>query len=122
MFRAQSPNETDFDFAHAEPIRIEGMKYPEMYKFTHVFQDDGQWHMFFGADVCWRTGYAISPDALRWTARVPNLFTGQDGEVLKVADDLWLMYYGPAGYFDQAGCDIRVALFKGKLADLAGTK
>ena len=31
-----------------------------------------------------------------------------DNPVLKVADDLWLMYYGPDGYFDQADCDIRV--------------
>jgi len=119
LFRAQSPNETDFDFAHAEPVRIEGLKYPAMYKFTHVFQDGGQWYMFFGEFVrpgckgC-RTGYATSRDGLHWTVRDPNLLIGQDGEVLKVADDLWLMYYGPDGYFDQAGCDIRVALFKGE--------
>ena len=127
LFRAQSLNETDFDFAHAEPIRVEGLKYPAMYKFTHVFQDGGLWHMFFGEFVrpgckgC-RTGYATSPDGLHWTARNPNLLVGQDGEVLKVADGVWLMFYGPDGYFDQAGCDIRVSLFKGTLADLAGTK
>ena len=40
---------------------------------------------------------------------------GQDGEVLEVADDLWLMYYGPDGYFDQATCDIRLALYQGAL-------
>jgi hypothetical protein len=74
--------------------------------------------MFFAADVSWRTGYATSPDGLHWTARNPNLFLGQDGEVLKVTDDLQLMFYGPDGYFDQAGCNIRVALFKGKLSDL----
>ena len=39
--------------------------------------------------------------------------------MLKIAGDLWRMYYGPDGYFDQAGCDIRLALYKGKLADLA---
>jgi hypothetical protein len=49
----------------------------------------------------------------------PNIFVGQDGEMLKIADDLWLMFYGPDGFFDQAGCDIRVALFKGKLTDMA---
>ena len=119
---AQSPNETDFDFAHAEQIRIEGLKYPDSYKFTHVFQDAGQWHMFFAADVSWRTGYATSPDGLHWTARNPNLFLRQDGEVLKVADDLWLMYFGPAGFFDKADCDIQVALFKGKLADMPPKK
>ena len=127
LFRAQSPNETDFDFAHAEPIRIEGLKYPAMYKFTQVVQDSGQWYMFFGEFVrpgckgC-RTGYATSPDGLHWTARNPNLLVAQDGEVLKVANDVWLMFYGPDGFFDQTGCDIRLALFKGKLADLAGTK
>jgi hypothetical protein len=120
LFRAQSPDETAFDFARAEPIRIEGLKYPAMYKFTHVFQDGGQWQMFFGEFVrpgckgC-HTGCATSPDGLHWTARNPNLLAGQDGEVLKIADDLWLMFYGPDGYFDQAGCDIRVALYKGKL-------
>jgi hypothetical protein len=51
-----------------------------------------------------------------------GLLIGQDGEVLKASDDLWLMFYGPDGYFDQAGCDIRVALYKGKLADLASKK
>jgi hypothetical protein len=29
------------------------------------------------------------------------------------------MFYGGDGFFDQAGQDIRVALYKGKLADLA---
>jgi len=125
LFRAQSPNETDFDFAHAEPIRIEGLKYPAMYKFTHVIQDEGQWHMFFGEFVrpgckdC-RTGHATSPDGLHWTATNAGLIVGQDGEALEVADDLWLMYYGPDGCFDQAACDICVALFKGSLADVAG--
>lgn len=124
LFRAQSPNETDFDFAHAEPIRIEGLKYPAMYKFTHVFQDVGLWYMFFGEFVrpgckgC-RTGYATSSDGLHWTVRNAHLLIGQDGEVLKVADDLWLMYYGPDGYFDQQGCDIRLAVYQGRLSALA---
>jgi hypothetical protein len=39
---------------------------------------------------------------------------------LNVADNLWLMFYGPDGYFDQKGCDIRLAVFKGSLNDLAG--
>ena len=119
---AQSPNETDFDFAHAAQIHIDGMKYPDSYKFSHVFQDAGQWHMFFAADVSWRTGYATSPDGLHWTARNPNLFLGQDGEVIKVADDLWLMYFGPPGLFDKVDCDVRLALYKGKLADMTPKK
>lgn len=127
LYRAQSQNETDFDFADAVPIRIEGLQYPTMYKFTHVIQNDREWFMFFGEFVrpgckgC-HTGYASSRDGLHWTLKNPNLLVGQDGEVLKVSDDLWLMFYGPDGYFDQAGCDIRAALYKGKLADLASMK
>ena len=124
LFRAESPNETDFDFARAVPIRIAGLKYPAMYKFTHVIRDEGVWHMFFGEFVrpgckdC-RTGYATSPDGLQWTVRNPALLVGQDGEILKVADDQWLLYYGPDGFFDQKGCDIRLAAHTGRLADLA---
>jgi hypothetical protein len=59
---------------------------------------------------------------LHWTAQNTNLLVGQDGEELKVADDLWLMCYGPDGYFDQKGCDIRLAVFRGKLENLATNK
>ena len=125
LLRAQSPNETDFDFAHAEPIRIEGLKYPALYKFTHAFQQDGGWHMFFAEFVrptckgCW-TGYATSQDGLHWKSQNRQLLLGQDSEVLKVADDLYFMYYGPDGYFDQKDCDIRLAVYQGKLSALAG--
>jgi hypothetical protein len=124
LLRARSANETDFDFAHAEPVRIAGLKHPGMYKFTHVFQDGGKWHMFFGEFVrpgckgC-RSGYATSDDGLRWTARNADVLFGQDAEALKVDDDLWLLYYGPDGYFDQARCDIRLAVFRGRLQDQA---
>jgi len=123
LFRARSPNETDFNFASAEPVRIAGLDKPAMYKFSHVIRDGGSWQMIFGEFVrpgckgC-HTGLATSADGLHWTARNQNLLVGQDGEVLKLADDLWLMFYGPDGFFDQAGCDIRVALFKGPLVDL----
>ena len=125
LFRARSPNETDFDFVHAEPIHIEGLKYPALYKFTHVFQDGGQWHLVFAEFVrpsckgCW-TGYATSQDGLRWRAQNRRLLLGQDAEVLKVADEVYFMYYGPDGYFDQEGCDVRLAVYKGKLSALAG--
>ena len=95
-----------------------------MYKFTHVFQDGGKWRMFFGEFVrpgckgC-RSGYATSDDGLRWTARNANVLLGQDAEALKVDDDLWLLYYGPDGYFDQPHCDIRLAVFRGRLQDQA---
>jgi hypothetical protein len=124
LFRAQSPNETDFDFAHAEPIKIGGLDANTMYKFTHVIQNDGQWEMFFGKFVppgCKgsSTGLATSHDGLHWTARNTNLLVGIDGEILLLADDLWMMFYGRDGFFDQGGQDIRIALYRGKLADLA---
>ncbi|MFA6245238.1 MAG: hypothetical protein WC655_30125 [Candidatus Hydrogenedentales bacterium] len=106
LFRAESKNETDFDFAHAEPIRIEGLKYPAMYKFTHVIQEDGQWCMYFaefvrpGCKGCC-TGYATSKDGLRWQARNTRLLLCHDAEILKVDTDLYSMYFGPDGYFDQ---------------------
>ena len=124
LFRAELPNETDFDFARAEPIKVKGLDARTMYKFTHVIQNDGQWEMFFGKFVrpgckgC-STGLATSPDGLHWTAGDTNLLLGIDGEVLNVVDDSWIMFYGRDGFFDQAGQDIRIALFEGKLADLA---
>lgn len=121
LFRAQSPSGTDFDFARAESVEIKGLEKPAMCKFTHVIRDGGQWHMFYGEFVrpgckdC-HTSHATSPDGLHWTTANLNILVGQDGEVLKLADDLWLMFYGPDGFFDQAGCDIRVALFMGTLS------
>ncbi|MCX6929791.1 MAG: hypothetical protein NT154_42240 [Verrucomicrobia bacterium] len=125
LFLAQSPNETDFDFAHAEPIRIEGLNDAGMKKFTHVFQEGGRWHILFGEFVrpgckgCW-TGYATSPDGLRWQAQNRRLLLGQDGEILNVADGLYFLYFGPDGYFDQKGCDIRLAIYAGRLSALEG--
>jgi len=127
LFRARSLNETDFDFAHAEPITIEGLNDRTMYKFTHVIQNDGQWEMFFGkidrpgCKDC-STGLATSPDGLHWTSGNTDLLVGIDGEAIHVADNLWVLFYGPDGFFDQAGCDIRVALFKGKLSSLIEKK
>lgn len=124
LFVAESPNETDFDFIHARPIKIEGLHAQTMYKFTHVIQNDGQWEMFFGKFVrpgckgC-HTGMATSPDGVHWKARAPNLLAGIDSEILNVADDLWTMFYGRDGFFDQAGQDIGIAFYEGKLADLA---
>jgi hypothetical protein len=127
LFRARSPNETDFDFRHAARIKTEGLSYPAMYKFTHVFLNNGTWYRVFARFVrpacagC-RTGYATSRDGLHWRAQNPNLILGQDAEILKVDGDLYLMYYGPAGLFDSEGCDIRLALFAGNLDDLAGRR
>jgi hypothetical protein len=125
LFLARSLNETNFDFAHAQPIQIEGLPSNSMYKFTHVLQDRGQWLMYFaefirpGCKGCW-TGYSTSQDGLHWQAQNRQVLLGQDAEVLKVADELYFMYYGPDGYFDQKDCDVRLAVYQGKLSALAG--
>ena len=120
LFRAESRNEMDFDFEDPQSVRIDGLNYPAMYKFTHVFQEGSRWFMFFGEFVrpgckdCW-TGCATSTDGLNWQAQNRRLLQGQDAEIVRVADDLHLMYYGPDGYFDQKGCDIRLAVHNGPL-------
>jgi hypothetical protein len=96
-FRASSTNETGFDFAAAEPIKINGLTRPVMHKFTQVILENGRWIMFFGEFVrpgckgC-HSGIATSADGLNWTALNERLIVGQDLEVLRVKDDLWLMY------------------------------
>jgi hypothetical protein len=119
LYCAQSPDETNFDFAGATPIHIQGLPYTNtMYKFPHVFQDGGRWFMYFGKFVrpgclgCW-TGYATSEDGLNWQLQNPKVMLCHDAFILKVADDLYFMYYGPDGFFDQKACDVRLAVFKG---------
>jgi len=123
LYSAASPNETDFDFAHASPIVIQGEDYPGMYKFTQVIIEDGRWYMFYSnfqhphcPDSTVRL--AVSEDGTEWHKANDNLLEGHDGEVIKVSNDLYLMYYCPRNYFDAKGCDIRVALFNGRLVDL----
>ena len=122
LFRARSPNETDFDFAAAQKIRIEGLKYPPMYKFTHVFLEDGKWWMYFAEFIrphcrgC-KIACATSSDGLHWKARSVNLLLGQDPEIIKAGEKRYLMYFGPEGYFDAKECDIRLAIFSGRLQD-----
>ena len=124
LFHATSKNETDFDFESARNIKIAGETYPEQYKFTHVLKDTDGWHMFYGdferphcPDTF--TRYATSSDGVHWRARNKRLLEGHDADVLKVANDLYLMYYGPRNYFDAKDCDIRLAVYNGKLSDLA---
>ena len=124
LCRAESKNETDFDFAHAVGLKIEGESYPGMYKFTHVFKEDDGWYMLYSDFVrpnCPKSTVRLakSADGLVWKSINRNLFPGHDGEIIKLAADLHLIYYGPQGYFDAAKCDIRVAIYKGSLAKLA---
>jgi hypothetical protein len=124
LFRATSSNETDFDFADAEGLKIEGERYPGMYKFTHVFVEKGAWFMCYGNFLrphCpnGTVRFASSPDGLHWTSRNRNLLAGHDGEILGVDDGLYLMYYGPQNHFDAKDCDIRLAIYNGDLGGLA---
>ncbi len=64
-----------------------------------------------------KTRLATSKDGFTWTVRDNDLLVGHDGEVLKIADDLYFMYFGPDGFFDQKNCDIRLAVYKGTLKD-----
>jgi predicted GH43/DUF377 family glycosyl hydrolase len=111
-----SPNETDFDFDNSVAIRIEG----ELagHRYTHVLKEGDTWHMFYGFETRPRTGYARSRDGLHWKAVDRYLMGTEDAEILKVADDLYLMFYCPEGYQDEAGCDIRLAMFAGSLGDI----
>jgi predicted GH43/DUF377 family glycosyl hydrolase len=127
LFCATSATETGFDFDKAVNIKIGRENYPEMYKFTHVLKDQDGWHMFY-ADFkrphCPDsfTRYATSTDGIHWQARNKKLLEGHDAEILKVSDDLYLMYYGPRNHFDAKDCDIRLAIYNGRLCDLIASK
>ncbi|MCX6879599.1 MAG: hypothetical protein NTW21_38210 [Verrucomicrobia bacterium] len=119
LFVAQSKNETDFDFANATRISIEGQPWPG--KYSHVLRDNNRWVMFYGeAKLRGKpsaTGMAVSENLMDWKKAAFPLIRGHDAEVIEAAPGLWLMYFGPDGCFDMPGCDIRVALFRGKLDD-----
>ncbi|MHC4618848.1 MAG: glycoside hydrolase family protein [Planctomycetota bacterium] len=116
--RATSPNETDFDFDNAVPIRIEGER--PGHRYTHVFREDGRYYMYYGFDGGPpRSGYATSSDLLHWKAANTRLAETEDAEILKVAHRLYFMLYCPAAFQDETGCDIRLAIFSGHLHKLA---
>lgn len=126
-YRAESTDETHFDFAGAKMIEIAGLPDKGCYKFPHVFQEGGLWHMYFCKYVgpncknCW-TGYATSQDGRHWQVRNPKVLLGHDAYVVKVAGNLHFLYYGRPGHYDQKDCDIRLAVLKGNLTDLAETQ
>lgn len=114
---AMSANEAGFDFENAVLLRIEGEE--PGHRYTHVFKDGQTWYMYYGFDGGpARSGYATSRDLLHWKARNTRLAETEDAEILKVGDKLYFMFYCPAGLQDEAGCDIRLAIFNGKLDDL----
>ena len=125
LYRVESINETDFDFTKAKPVKIVGLSKTPMHKFTHVFKENDEWYMYYAefkrprCHNC-KTGYATSSNGLNWKVKNGSLLLAQDAEIIKVEENLYLMYYGPNGFFDGEGCDIRLALFAGNLDDLSG--
>ena len=122
LFRATGLDETRFDFAHATPLAIAGEP-PGIYKFTHVVVQGDTWYMFYGDAR--RAGcrgstvrLAVSKDGVAWRSVNKRLVVGHDGELLRAEDDLYLLYYGRPGHFDAKDCDIRVAVYAGKLEAL----
>jgi hypothetical protein len=115
---AQSANETDFDFENALRIRIEGEQ--PGHRYTHVFKEGDTWYMYYGFDGGPpRSGYATSSDLVHWKARNTRLPETEDAEILTVGNDLHFIFYCPAGFQDEADCDIRLAIFNGELDKLA---
>jgi predicted GH43/DUF377 family glycosyl hydrolase len=118
-----SPTETGFDFNKAIHVQIRGDD-AHMKKFAHVLRDEDGWHMFysnFERAHCENSivRYATSEDGIHFQTKNKELIKGQDADVLRVSDDLYLMVYSPQGGFDRQGTDIRLALYNGRLRDLA---
>ena len=120
LFVARSPNETNFDFSNAVRLTVQGQAWPV--KYSQVIRDKNRWVMFYGEaklrGIPSKTGMAVSDDLLTWKKAEFPLIRGHDAAVIEAAPDLWLMYYGPEGYFDMPECDIRLAVYKGKLSDI----
>ena len=91
----------------------------------YVIHEDGLFKMWYGGggsqlNLGW--AYATSDDGIHWQARNMGLVKGHDADVLRVADDLYLMVYSPQGGFDANGTDIRLAVYNGRLPDLVHKK
>jgi predicted GH43/DUF377 family glycosyl hydrolase len=118
LFRAESPNETDFDFDHAEKIVIEGEE--GVYRCPHVIVEGDKWYMLYSYKYQDRAGIACSDDGLNWKAQNTNILSADDPEILKIADDLYLLFYCPVEFHmgHEPGSDIRVAIYNGSLDEL----
>ena len=122
LFRATGLDEKSFDFAGATPITIAGES-PGMYKFSHVVVERGVWYMFYGDFLrphcpISTVRLATSTDGVQWTSVNKHLMAGHDGELLRAGEGVYLLYYGPQGHFDARNCDVRVAVYAGKLEGL----
>jgi predicted GH43/DUF377 family glycosyl hydrolase len=123
FYLVTSPTETGFDFNEAVNIKIEGDD-SYMCKFGHVLRDKDGWHMFYSNFVqphCPNSivRYAFSKDGIHWKAKNKRLVKGHDADVLRVADNLYMMVYSPQNHFDAKDCDIRLAVYNGRLSELA---
>lgn len=123
LYLVTSPTETGFNFNNKIPIRISGDS-SYMKKFGHVLRDEDGWHMFYSNFVqphCPNSfvRYAFSEDGIRWEAKNRRLVRGHDSEVLKVTNDLYMMFSSPQNGFDRVDCDIRLSLYHGTLKELA---
>jgi predicted GH43/DUF377 family glycosyl hydrolase len=123
IMRAESPDETHFDYVHAIKIPMTGLHPGIFFKYPQVFQVDKKWYMLYGQPGGGSrddyTGTATSPDGVNWTAINPDILPqAHDSALLKVADDLYVIYYGPNKQQDENNCDIRLAVFKGTFQDL----
>jgi predicted GH43/DUF377 family glycosyl hydrolase len=119
---AESLNEIDFDFDNAVRIEVEGEE--NGYRCPHVFIDGGLWYMYYGFKYEKRAGYATSANGVCWKTRNTVVIEGDDPEILKMADNLYLLFYCPTEYHmgHEPGCDIRVAVFEGNLNEFASTE
>jgi len=120
LMLARGPSEMEIDFENAQRLMIEGQEWPS--KYSHVIPHGDGWAMFFGEAVIRgkpsSTGLAFSDDGIHWKKAAFPLVKGHDAEVVEAAPDLWLIYYGPDTYFDWPECDIRLAVYEGKLENL----
>jgi len=114
---AVSPNETGFDFENAQTIRIENET--PGHRYTQVIKQAKTWYMFYGYENKGKTGLAISSDGLDWKAVKKYLLPSEDAEILPIDDDIIFMFYCPKGFQDEKDCDIRLAIFNGRIDNLA---
>ena len=127
LYRAESPDENHFDYSKSLPLHFKGFPPHGFPKYPQAFQVDGKWYMLFGrpggGSVDDFTGLATSPDGLNWTVKNAAVFPrAHDSALLKVADDLYLIFHGPNKQQDEVGCDIRLAVFKGAFTDMLQPK
>jgi hypothetical protein len=118
-----SPTETDFDFDKRIKVEIEG-DHSFMKKFGHILKDEDGWHLFYSNCVqpyCPNSivRYATSEDGINFKTVNKRIVKGHDADVLSVTDKLHMMLFSPQNGFDAKGCDIRLAVYNGRLPGLA---